>query len=302
MKFCTAKSGESRFVGLLNDDGTILNLTSAWRHHARGADDAPPVDLIELIERGEPGLNVVASIAAGSNGSCRTALKDVTILAPFPRPRRNVFCVGRNYREHIIEGNLARGRDPNDFPKLAEFFTKAPTTVIGDGAAIPLHAGITKFLDYEVEMGVVIGKRGINISVEAAMDYVFGYTIINDITARDVQLAHGQWFKGKSLDGTCPMGPVVAHRLSVSDPHALEISLDVNGERRQDASTRDLLFKVPEIINQLSKGMTLEAGDVIATGTPSGVGLGLNPQIALKSGDRIVARLQAVGELRNVVA
>ena len=146
------------------------------------------------------------------------------MLAPLPRPGKNVFCVGRNYRLHIIEGNLAAKRDPNDFPKAAEFFSKPWTTVIGPGDSIQRHAKHTRILDYEIELGIVIGKGGVDIARESALEHVFGYTIINDVTARDLQKRHGQWFKGKGLDTTCPMGPWVVHRSAVPDAQALHMA------------------------------------------------------------------------------
>ena len=223
------------------------------------------------------------------------------MLAPLPRPGTNVFCVGRNYRLHIIEGNLAAKRDPNDFPKAAEFFSKPWTTVIGPGDSIQRHAKHTRILDYEIELGIVIGKGGVDIARESALEHVFGYTIINDVTARDLQKRHGQWFKGKGLDTTCPMGPWVVHRSAVPDAQALHMELDVNGEVRQNASTQDMLFDVPAIIEQLSAGLTLHPGDVIATGTPSGVGFAMTPPRCLEPGDVIRARIDGLGELVNTV-
>ncbi|MBP6307974.1 MAG: fumarylacetoacetate hydrolase family protein [Giesbergeria sp.] len=223
------------------------------------------------------------------------------VLAPLPRPGKNVFCVGRNYRLHIIEGNLAAKRDPNDFPKAAEFFSKPWTTVIGPGDSIQRHAKHTRILDYEIELGIVIGKGGVDIARESALEHVFGYTIINDVTARDLQKRHGQWFKGKGLDTTCPMGPWVVHRSAVPDAQALHMELDVNGEVRQNASTQDMLFDVPAIIEQLSAGLTLHPGDVIATGTPSGVGFAMTPPRCLEPGDVIRARIDGLGELVNTV-
>ncbi|ARP81941.1 hypothetical protein CAL12_14695 [Bordetella genomosp. 8] len=299
MKFVTF-AGSSHRLGVLLDPDTLFDLTSAWRH----ADDSTaPSDVGDLIALGPDGLREVERLLReqAGNAAYTARLADTRLLAPIPRPAKNIFCIGRNYREHIVEGNRARGRDPHDFPKVIEVFTKPPTTVIGPDAAIAAHADVTRELDYEVELGVVIGKAGINIPAARAMDHVFGYTIINDISARDLQKAHGQWFKGKALDSHCPMGPCIVHKQAIDDPHALSIQLDVNGERRQDSNTADLLFKIPDIIAQLSAGMTLEAGDIIATGTPSGVGLGLVPPRYLRKGDVVSARIEGLGVLRNTI-
>lgn len=295
MKFLTFRHGAAQKLGLMMPEGRILRLTNAWG-------DAPaPTDVAGLIALGEAGLQRVRTLQAAPDPALTSAPEEVEILAPIPHPARNVFCIGRNYRAHIIEGNRARGRAPDDFPKVIEVFTKPGRAVIGPGAAIPRHAGVTAQLDYEVELAVVIGRTAADIPREQAMEAVFGYTILNDVTARDLQAAHGQWFKGKALDGSCPMGPFVVHKSAVADPHALAIGLEVSGEVRQQANTADLLFDIPEIIAQLSRGMTLEAGDIIATGTPSGVGLGFNPPRFLAAGDVVTARIEGLGELVNPV-
>lgn len=221
--------------------------------------------------------------------------------APQLIPKKNVFCVGRNYREHIIEGNIANGRPANSFPEAIEVFSKPPTAVVGHGADVLRHANLTVSLDYEVELAVVIGKAGRGISVEDALDHVFGYTVTIDITARDLQKRHGQWFKGKSLDTSCPMRPVIALKNAIANPNALKLGLSVNGEERQSASTDEMIFTVLAIIAQLSAGMTLEPGDIIATGTPKGVGLAAIPLRCLNVGDVITAYVEGMGELRNVV-
>lgn len=300
MKFLTFSQNDTPHLGAHTDAG-IVNLTALLRR-SMGAEATLPrgvADLIaggpELLELARRALQDTASHAA------HMAKADARVLAPIAHPGKNVFCVGRNYREHIIEGNIAAKRDPNDFPKAAEFFSKPWTTVIGTGASIQRHAKHARILDYEIELGIVIGKGGVDITREAALDHVFGYTIINDVTARDLQKRHGQWFKGKSLDTTCPMGPWVVHRSAVPDAQALTMELDVNGEVRQHASTQDMLFDVPSIIEQLSAGLTLHPGDVIATGTPSGVGFAMTPPRCLEPGDVIRARIDGLGELVNTV-
>jgi 2-keto-4-pentenoate hydratase/2-oxohepta-3-ene-1,7-dioic acid hydratase in catechol pathway len=181
------------------------------------------------------------------------------------------------------------------------FFTKATNTISGPFDPIPLHKGITEQVDYEAELAVVIGRRGNNIPEEEAMDYVFGYTILNDVTARDMQRNHGQWFKGKSLDGFCPMGPWVVTRDEIPEPVELEISSYVNGELRQRANTRLMIYKIPRLISILSQGFTLEPGDIIATGTPAGVGMGFNPPKFLKKNDIIRVEIEKIGYIENIV-
>jgi 2-keto-4-pentenoate hydratase/2-oxohepta-3-ene-1,7-dioic acid hydratase in catechol pathway len=214
------------------------------------------------------------------------------LLAPIPRPRKNIFCMGRNYAEHAAE----RGAAP---PERPVFFTKAPTTVIGPDAPIVHHAA-TQALDYEVELAVVVGRGGRDIAREDALRHVFGYTVLNDVTARDLQQAHQQWFKGKSLDTFCPMGPVLVTVDEVPDPQALGIRLRVNGQVRQEATTAQMIFDVATLLAVLSAGMTLEPGDVLATGTPSGVGAATGAY--LRPGDLVEAEIDGLGCLVNRVA
>lgn len=300
MKLLTFLSGDTSRLGLLGQDGQVLDLTAAWPAGA----DAAPASVGELIALGDAGLAQARKAAAEAERAGRKAglPDDLALLAPIPKPVRNVFCVGRNYREHIIEGNLARGREPNDFPKAIEFFTKPPGAVVGHRAPVKRHAGVTDMLDYEVEMGIVIGKGGADIPREKAMEHVFGYTVVNDVTARDLQALHGQWFKGKSLDTSCPIGPVVTTRDAIADPNNLSLSMHINGQSRQQANTSSLLFDVAEIVVQLSRGMTLLPGDIIATGTPSGVGLGLKPPVWLQPGDIMVAEVEGIGRLENTIS
>jgi len=304
MKLLTfVDAGETRLGAMLDDD-RVLDLTQAWKRVEHPLSGRPaPTEVIDAIFMGDEVLISLQLLLeqAGQADALIYAAQDLCILAPIPNPSKNIFCVGRNYRAHIVEGNLARGRAADEFPKALEFFSKPPTTVVGHQALVSRHAAHTKMLDYEVELGIVIGKEGRDISPEDALDYVFGYTVINDITARDLQALHGQWFKGKSLDGTCPIGPVVALKTSIADPKALDLELEVNGELRQSANTSDMLFDVPNIIAQLSAGMTLEPGDIIATGTPSGVGFAMQPPRSLEPGDVIKARIAAIGELVTTI-
>jgi 2-keto-4-pentenoate hydratase/2-oxohepta-3-ene-1,7-dioic acid hydratase in catechol pathway len=213
------------------------------------------------------------------------------LLAPIPRPRKNIFCMGRNYAEHAAE----RGAAP---PEQPVFFSKPPTTVVGPGAAIVHHAA-TGALDYEVELGVVIGRAGRDLTPATALQHVFGYTVVNDVTARDLQKAHMQWFKGKSLDTFCPMGPVLVTADELRDPQRLGIRLRVNGQVRQEATTAQMIFDVATLLAVLSAGMTLEPGDILATGTPSGVGAATGAY--LKPGDEVEAEIDGIGCLQNRV-
>jgi 2-keto-4-pentenoate hydratase/2-oxohepta-3-ene-1,7-dioic acid hydratase in catechol pathway len=225
-------------------------------------------------------------------------MQDVVLHAPITRPAKNVFCVGRNYASHVAEGARARGTEAQ-LPEVPMFFTKAPTTVVGPHDDVPWDRSATSQLDWEAELGVVIGISGRNISRDAALGHVFGYTVINDVTARDLQKRHGQFFKGKSLDGSCPSGPCIVTADEFGDPHAKTVSLRVNGVTKQQGSTRDMIFPIDVLIESLSRGLTIEAGDVIATGTPDGVGFARTPPEFLSDGDIMETEVEDIGTLRN---
>ena len=209
--------------------------------------------------------------------------------APIPRPRKDVVCLGQNYAAHAKELK-------NAVPAAPIYFTKPPTTVIGPDEPIPYPRGLTTRFDWEVELGVVIGLGGRDIDETHALEHVFGYTVFNDVSARELQFRTSQWFKGKSLDGTCPMGPVIVTADEIANPQALALSLTVNGNRKQDGHTRDMIFSVAQIIADLSAGMTLEPG-----GTPEGVGDGRTPPEYLQPGDVVEAQVERIGVLRNSV-
>lgn len=226
------------------------------------------------------------------------AMAGVTLHAPIPRPAKNVFCAGWNYREHFEEG-AKKLLDDRELPERPVFFSKATTTVTGPFDCIPFDASISTSLDWEVELGVVIGPGGKNIRPEDAMGHVWGYTAINDLSWRDLQRRHGgQWLKGKSLDGTCPMGPVLVSADGL-DPGSLRVACRVNGVTKQDSSTRFLHFTLPRLLQELSLGMTLEAGDIISTGTPAGVGFARTPPEFLKPGDILETEIEGIGVMRN---
>ncbi len=226
-------------------------------------------------------------------------LASVVLDAPV-RPARNVFAAGRNYLEHAREGARAAGRELK-LPSVPTFFTKATTAVAAPDADLHLDGRISREYDFEAELAVVIGALCKNVPEDEALNVVFGYTALNDVTARDLQRAHGQWFKGKSLDETCPLGPWIVTPEELRDPGALELSLYVNGTRKQHANTSSMIFPVARLIAELSKGMTLLPGDVIATGTPEGVGFARNPPEFLADGDVLEVAIEGIGTLRNRV-
>lgn len=284
-------------IGVIAKDGGIIDLAAAAKK-ARIKLPFAANDMIALIAAGRAGLAAVKKAVAGIK-SGHHAIQKVTVHAPIPRPRKNVFCVGWNYLEHFEEGAKARPH-VQEMPAHPAFFSKAPTTVNGPYSEVPAHAGITEKLDWEVELGVIIGKGGINIAEADAMKHIFGYTVVNDVSAREIQRRHGQqWFKGKTLDGHCPMGPWVATADEVADPQNLHITCRVNGVTKQDSNTSHMYFKIPRIIAELSAGLTLEPGDIILTGTPSGVGHARTPPEFMKPGDMLETEITGLGLLRN---
>lgn len=223
----------------------------------------------------------------------------VSLLAPV-LPTKNILCIGKNYSEHILEFD---GSD-RDIARVKEkpiFFSKALSSITGPDSPIVRHEGVTHAIDYEAELAVVIGKRGIQIPKERALEYVFGYTILNDVTARDLQKDHQQWLLGKSLDTHCPIGPWIVTTEELKDPQTLTIQSMINGELRQNSNTRHMMHDVASLLETLSRGMTLEPGDVIATGTPKGVGMGFDPPKFLRHGDRVEIVIEGIGTLKNVV-
>jgi len=282
MKLITFYSNIGPRLGVIRVDGNVTPI--------------PALDMLGLIEAGEARLK-----KALTDTGFILPLAELKLAAPIPVPRRNIFCVGLNYREHAAESLRAKGQ-PVVMPDVPVFFTKATTTVIGPTDPIPFEARISTKLDWEVELAVVIGRQGKNIRHSTAWDYVFGYTIINDVSARDIQNLHGgQFFKGKSLDGTCPMGPWIVTKEDLPNPHTLRLTCRVNGVVKQEACTDDMIFDIPTLIEWLSRGMTLLPGDVIATGTPHGVGFARNPPEYLKPGDLVECEIEGLGALRNRV-
>jgi len=296
MKLVTFGTLKAPLLGVVDAERGILNL--------KKSNSKLPGDMLSLIEGGPAALKAVKKAYEAALKSKKaglwTPLKSAKLLAPIPVPRKNVFCVGRNYKLHIEEGARARGVEVT-FPKVPEFFSKPRTAVVGHDAPVLRHAANTQKLDYEVELAIVIGKKVTNLPQDKAMSAIFGYTIVNDVTARDAQTAHGQWFKGKSFDTFCPVGPYIVTADEFGDPSGHRISLTVNGKTRQDSNTADLLFNVPAIVSYLSASLTLEPGDIIATGTPSGVAMGMTPQMWLNVGDVVEASVEGIGTLRNKI-
>jgi 2-keto-4-pentenoate hydratase/2-oxohepta-3-ene-1,7-dioic acid hydratase in catechol pathway len=255
--------------------------------------------MLDIIDGGADTLALLAAI----NASPRTApilLNGALLKAPIPRPRKNVFCVGWNYLDHFSEG-AASMQDSRELPQWPVFFSKAPTAVTGPYDAIPFDANVSTQLDWEVELGVVLGKAGKNIAEADALSYVFGYTIINDVTWRDIQRRHGgQWDKGKSLDGTCPMGPCIVTADEI-DPNDLGITCRVSNVVKQQSNTKHLYFKIPRLIHDLSIGQSLEPGDVISTGTPEGVGFARQPPEWMQPGDLLETQIDGIGVMRNPI-
>jgi 2-keto-4-pentenoate hydratase/2-oxohepta-3-ene-1,7-dioic acid hydratase in catechol pathway len=260
--------------------------------------DSVAPDMLTLIDGGAVALEQAK--AAAERASISTPLSDVQLLAPIPRPRQNVICLGMNYVAHAVESFRARGREPK-LPEYPVFFTKAPGTVCGPDDTIPLDPRVTQELDYEVELAFIIGRGGKNIAREDALSYIFGYTVANDISARDLQSRHQQFFKGKSLDGTCPLGPWIVTADELPDPSQLGLRLRLNGDTRQDSSVSDLIFDIPAVIESFSLGTTLEPGMIFLTGTPSGVGMGRTPPEYMRPGDVMEAEIDQIGVLRNQI-
>jgi 2-keto-4-pentenoate hydratase/2-oxohepta-3-ene-1,7-dioic acid hydratase in catechol pathway len=281
-------------LGFVHGD-RVVDATSMTRSGWAGE---APRTLLALIQLGADGWARMADAARAADGAQGYDAADIRWHAPIPRPAKNVFCVGRNYAEHVAEGARARGEAPK-IPKHVVFFTKAPTSVTGPFEDIPWDATLTQQVDWEAELAVIMGRPGRDIRKTDALAYVFGYTVLNDLTARDLQNAHFQFFKGKSLDAFCPMGPSVVTADEFGDPHDKLVSCRVNGTVKQRQKTTDMLFPVDVIIETLSRGLTLEAGDIIATGTPEGCGFGRTPPEFLGDGDVVETEVEGIGAMRN---
>ena len=296
--FSESARGPSR-TGVIGVDGGVIDIARA----AKSAKVALPFDancMIALVTGGSKSLTAIKQAIAKIKSSHHQLAK-VKLHAPIPRPRKNVFCVGWNYLDHFNEGAKARPH-VQEMPAHPAFFSKQPLTMNSPYGNVPAHGGVTEKLDWEVELALVIGKGGTNITEENAMKHVFGYMIANDVSAREVQRHHGQqWFRGKSLDGHLPMGPWIVTAGDVRDPNNLNLQCRVNGVVKQSSNTKHLYFKLPRIIAELSAGITLESGDIILTGTPSGVGHARTPPEFMKPGDVMETEVEGIGMLRNTI-
>lgn len=290
MRLVTFSDGAGTRIGALDTGGGVRDLAAA--------DPALPRDMLALIAAGPAALERARAAAARA-----PLLPQARVLAPIPRPAKNIFCVGKNYHEHAKEfaGSGFDATAKEVVPEAPVVFSKPPTAVIGPGEAIPAHLDPTGSVDYEGELAVVIGRAGRGIRKVDALSHVFGYTIVNDVTARTLQHRHRQWILGKGIDGFCPMGPAILTADDCPDPAKLRLTTWVNGEMRQDAPVSDLIFDIPTLIETISAGITLEPGDIIATGTPAGVGIGFSPPKFLRPGDVVRIEIPGIGVLENPV-
>jgi len=285
-------------LGLLAED-KIIDMAEAYQYLFG---ESAPADMISFLEEGDIAVEKARRLESAAKTSLRKLspapgmvfdASRVEVLAPIPRTRKNIICLGLNYRQHAVETK-------SPIPKCPIFFTKPPTCIIGPDAPI-LFPKCTSKVDYEAELAFVFGKPGKDVNEEDAYDYIAGYTILNDVTARDLQRNHEQWFKGKGLDTFAPMGPHLVTKDEVPNPHDLEISLELNGVTMQKSNTGDMIFKIPELVKFITMDMAIEPGDVVSTGTPSGVGFTRNPPVYLKPGDIIKVSVEKMGTLQNKV-
>jgi 2-keto-4-pentenoate hydratase/2-oxohepta-3-ene-1,7-dioic acid hydratase in catechol pathway len=312
MRFVTFARKNQHRIGLVGPQDQVIDLAEVNRRYLRGGSPPFLASMQAFIEAGAKALQVARKAekyAVGKSADehkklaaagALLKLSQVKLAAPIPYPKKNVVMLGINYREHVDEGAKARSLEIK-YPEWPVFFTKPATSVIGPMGKV-IHHKATEKLDWEVELAVVMGKKGRDIPKEKAYEYIFGYTVCLDMTARDLQRIHGQWFKGKALDTFCPVGPWIVHKSALADPQQVRLVCRVNGEVMQDGNTRDMIFDIATTIESLSKGMTLEPGDIISTGTPSGVGFARTPPVFLKPGDKVEAEVEGVGTLQVDIA
>lgn len=287
MKLVTYRFENTQRVGVLTQDETaILPLDYS--------------DMNTLIETASP-ADLRSAASAAERAGVQVPLAEVELLAPIPRPRQDILCLGMNYKDHADEAAQYNAEAFTKEKPVAVYFSKRVSQAVAPEGDIERHAGLVERLDYEVELGVILGKAARNVKAEEAGDYIFGYTVINDVSARDVQTSHKQWYFGKSLDGFTPMGPCIVTADEIAFPPALDISSAVNGEPRQHSNTRLFLTGIPALLEELTAGMTLLPGTIIATGTPAGVGMGFDPPKFLQSGDVVECTIQGIGTIRNTV-
>lgn len=296
MKYVTYESDGLEHPGLLTAAG-VVNADTLLT----GAGLPAAGSLTGLIRRLADGSIPAGFFSCPMPAGCGALpLTAVRLLAPIPRPARNIFCLGKNYAKHAVEVKMTR-LSGTGVPQYPIYFTKTANPAVPDGGTVHFSPRLTRCLDYEAELAFVIGREGRHIDPARAEDYIFGYTILNDISARDVQARHEQWFKGKNFDTFCPMGPYLVGREEIPFPVELDITGRVNGEVRQHDNTRHFIFDIPTILADLSEGLTLEPGDIISTGTPAGVGAGFDPPRFLKDGDTVECEIDKIGSLRVTI-
>ena len=287
MKLLTYSLNGRDWVGALDDDGQNIQPIEEY------------ASMQELIESGVSALELAANAKRGRN---LVPIADAVKRPPIPHPKQDIICLGWNYAAHMEESMKARGVSPGEGNRHAVYFSKRVSETTADGGLIPGHRDITEdSLDYETELALIIGRDAYKVEREAAFDHVFGYTVFNDVSARNLQKLHQQFYFGKSLSGFCPMGPWIVTEDEFKRPPSLRLCTRVNGEIRQDSNTDLMTFDIPHIISELSKGIVLKAGTIIATGTPSGVGMGFTPPRYLRTGDIVECEIQGIGLLRNEV-
>lgn len=281
----------------------VVSRDDKWIYplQAMGMDYRTMQELIEGISDSEKEMLEHAAGLENSRISGAAPIGEVTILAPIPQPAQDVICLGINYMAHAEESARFKKEAFGGERPYAIYFSKRVNRAVATGQGIPSHRDIVKDLDYEAELAVIIGKEAVNVAPEEAKDYIFGYTIVNDVSARTLQTRHKQWYFGKSLDGFLPMGPCITTADSIDYPPKVQVQSLVNGELRQDSNTDLLIFGIGHIISELSKGMTLKPGTIIATGTPAGVGMGFDPPKFLKPGDVVECRIEGIGSIVNTV-
>lgn len=291
MKFVTFEINEERFAGILSDDRKTVNKLMVYENVFS--------DVGELIEYFK--FDTISNLDRIRKSEEKFNIEDVKILAPIPFPKQDIICLGINYMAHAEESARYKKEDFGGKREYAVYFSKRVNEAIGDGDYIDGHFDIVDSLDYEAELGVIIGKDCKDVSKNDAFSYVLGYTVINDVSARNLQTQHKQWYFGKSLDGFTPMGPCIVTADEIGNPPVLDICSRVNGEVRQKSRTDLFIFDVPHVISELSKGMTLKAGTIISMGTPAGVGMGFVPPKFLKSGDVVECEIENIGCIKNIV-
>lgn len=293
MYFTTFEYMGSEKIGVLNNEKTaVIPIENIITENT-------PITILELVQKfSDEYFSKIHGVLTSAKDSI--SLSDVKLLSPIPNPLRNVVCVGRNYKSHIDEVSRSMQKE-SILPEHPVYFSKMVDRIYGPDEYVPSHDDICHSLDYEAELAVIIGKEGKDIPYDKVEEYIFGYTVVNDLSARSVQNRHEQWFRGKSLDGLCTMGPYIVHKSLFSFPPILKLTCTVNGEIRQNSDTSHLIFDIATLISEFSKGITLRAGDIVATGTPSGVGVGFKPPRFLKHGDVVECTVEKIGTLKNII-